>query len=174
MQARTILAGAALLAGGVLIGWLAASGRVAERLSYRHHTPARAAGNFSHFTPIVPSPKRSARLYTDAHAKGVQGALLLETEETQASVDEPRGRASGRGEAYMYRAELRKKLVRAEQRATGCTYRQQTFQTATERLGDLGEPNVPRGTLGSAKSGGRGQQSVSKRRNRRVRPSPNG
>jgi hypothetical protein len=53
----------------------------------------------------------------------------------------------------MFRAELRKNMVRAEQRGTGCSDRQQTIQTVTARLGDLGEPNVPRGTLGSAKSG---------------------
>jgi hypothetical protein len=55
----------------------------------------------------------------------------------------------------MFRTELRKKMVRPEQRGTECGDRQQTIQTATVRLGDLGEPNVPRGTLGSAKSGGR-------------------
>ena len=55
----------------------------------------------------------------------------------------------------MFRTELRKKMVRPEQRGTECGDRQQTFQTASARLGDLGEPNVPRGTLGSAKSGGR-------------------
>ena len=63
----------------------------------------------------------------------------------------------------MFRTELRKKMVRPEQRGTECGDRQQTIQTATVRLGDLGEPNVPRGTLGGAKSG---------RRN--SRPSPNG
>ena len=87
-----------------------------------------------------------------AYANFVRGALLRKSEETQASVDEPRGRASERGEGYMFRAKLRKKMVRPEQRRTGCSDRQQTFQTVTARLGDLGEPNVPRGTLGSAKS----------------------
>ena len=51
----------------------------------------------------------------------------------------------------MLHTKLRKKMVRTVQRGTGCSDRPQTFQTATGRLGDLGEPNVPRGTLGGAK-----------------------
>jgi len=79
----------------------------------------------------------------------------------------------------MFRAKLRKKMVRPEQRATGCTDRQQTFQTVTARLGDLGEPNVPRGTLGSPKSGGRhsrpspiGDLTVRCAKSKNKRPSP--
>jgi hypothetical protein len=95
-----------------------------------------------------------------AYVNVVQGALLRETEETQASVDEPRGRASERGEEYMFRTKHREWMVRAELQNDEPTVR---HPTATARLGDLGEPNVPRGTLGGAKSG---------RRN--SRPSPNG
>ena len=100
------------------------------------------------------SPQRVAHfciLSLAAHARVVQGALLRETEETQASVGEPRGRASERGEEYVFRTELRKKMVRPERRETGCGDRPQTIQTVAARLGDLGEPNVPRGTLGGAK-----------------------
>jgi len=43
-------------------------------------------------------------------------------------------------------------MDRAEHRNDEPTVR---HPTENERLGDLGEPNVPRGTLGSAKSGGR-------------------
>jgi hypothetical protein len=55
----------------------------------------------------------------------------------------------------MFRAKLRKKMVRPEQRGSECSDRQQTFQMVTAQLGDLGESNVPRGTLDSAKSGRR-------------------
>jgi hypothetical protein len=116
-----------------------------------------------------------------AHAKVLQGALLRETEGTQASVDEPRGRASERGEGYMFRAELRKKMGQPEQRGTGCSDRQRTFQTVAGRLGDLSEPNVPRGTLGSAKLGDLGEPNVprgtlgsAKSGGRDNRPSPIG
>jgi len=81
----------------------------------------------------------------------------------------------------MIRTELSKKMVRPEQRGTGCSDRQQTFQTVSEWLGDLGEPNVPRGTLGSAKLGDLGEPNVprgtlgsAKAEGWDNRPSPNG
>ena len=60
----------------------------------------------------------------------------------------------------MFRTKHRECIVRAELRNDEPTVR---HQTATGRLGDLGEPNVPRGTLGGAKSDRRDD-----------RPSPNG
>jgi hypothetical protein len=51
----------------------------------------------------------------------------------------------------MIRIKHREWMVRAELRNDGPTVR---HPTATVRLGNLGEPNVPRGTLGGAKSGG--------------------
>src|SRR5262249_58918766 len=56
MQARTILAGAALLAGGVLIGWLAASGRVAERLHAQDKAPAEAAPASPRYDELAGTP----------------------------------------------------------------------------------------------------------------------
>ena len=70
-------------------------------------------------------------------------------------------------------------MVRPKHRGTGCTDRQQTIQTVTARLGDFGEPNVPRGTLGSAKSGRRdgrpspiGDLTVRWAKSKNKRPSP--
>ena len=85
-----------------------------------------------------------------AYAKVVRGALLRETEETQASVGEPRGRASERGEGYMFWTKHRDWMDRAEHRNDEPTVR---HPTENERLGDLG----------GAKSGRRDN-----------RPSPNG
>src|SRR5262249_37641042 len=110
------------------------------------YTPADSASRWREPRPIFPiflpycSPQSVAHfciLQLTAYAKVVQGALIPETEETQASVVEPRGRASERGEGYIVRAELRQRLVRPEQRGTGCSDRQKTFQTVTLRLGDL-------------------------------------
>ena len=52
----------------------------------------------------------------------------------------------------MFRTKHQELMVRAELGSDEPTVR---HPTENERLGDLGEPNVPRGTLGSAKSGGR-------------------
>jgi hypothetical protein len=131
--------------------------------SDQHLAPARAAAKFF---PIFlqychsQSVAHFCILLLTAYANLVQGALLRETEETQASVGEPRGRASERGEGDMFRTKHREWMGRAELRNDEPTVR---HPTATARLGDLGEPNVPRGTLGSAKSGRRSN-----------RPSPNG
>jgi hypothetical protein len=60
----------------------------------------------------------------------------------------------------MFRTKHQELMVRAELGSDEPTVR---HPTATGRLGDLGEPNVPRGTLGGAKSGRRAN-----------RPLPNG
>ena len=60
----------------------------------------------------------------------------------------------------MFPTKHRECMDRAEFRNDEPTVR---HPTATGRLGDLGEPNVPRGTLGGAKSGRRAN-----------RPLPNG
>ena len=90
---------------------------------HRKHVAAKREFNPSSVLPereppaILPiflrycSPQRVAHfciLLLAAYAKVVQGALLRKTEETQASVGEPRGRASERGEGYMFSAELNK------------------------------------------------------------------
>jgi hypothetical protein len=166
----------------------------------------RAAGNFSHFSPILLSPKHSARLYTGASSVCQGRPRCADTKNRGNSSlgrRTARAREREREEEYMFRAELIKKIVRPEQRGTGCTdrqhtsqtvvvrlcgqclvalpNRQQTFQTVTERLGDLGEPNVPRGTLGGAKSGKRdnrplpnGVLTVRWANWKPKRPSPNG
>ena len=81
----------------------------------------------------------------------------------------------------MFRTELRKKMVRPEQRGTECGDRQQTIQTATVRLGDLGGAKSGGRDIRPSTNGGIGeslrQQTAvtgrwAKRRNQR--PSPNG
>ena len=72
MQARTILAGAALLAGGVLIGWLAASGRVAERLHAQDKAPAEAAPASSRYDELADTP------FPENHATKEGAAKLMD------------------------------------------------------------------------------------------------
>ena len=76
----------------------------------------------------------------------------------------------------MFRTKHREWMVRAELQNDEPTVR---HPTATARLGDLGEPNVPRGTLGGAKSGRRdnrpspiGDLTVQRPKCKHWRPSP--
>jgi hypothetical protein len=139
--------------------------------SVQHPASLRPASDFFPIFLHYCSPQSVAHfciLPLAAYAKVVRGALLRETGETQASVDEPRGRASERGEEYMFRTKHREWRVRAELRNDEPTVR---HQTATERVGGLG----------SAKSGGRasrplpnGVLTVRWAKRTHQRPSPNG
>jgi len=151
--------------------------RLGRFLCCHLHRPAlaeqRATGDFFHFPPILTSPERSALLYTGVsdwrrEPRIVRPCPAAMGRDCAARGDGMASRATfnfGRTDSISRKAPI----------ANGSNGDSRPSPNGENwRLYDLGEPNVPRGTLGGAKSGSgptvRHQTVVQRVR----RPSPNG
>jgi hypothetical protein len=75
-----ILAAMTLLAGGVLIGWLAASGHVAEKLQAQDKAPLKAQAASTRYEELANTP------YPENHATNEGAAKLMDEQLFQRGV----------------------------------------------------------------------------------------